>query len=159
MPVGDKRVPLQELPPGSELGVSDWHPVTQEQTTAFGRLTNDEDPFHLDPQWAAEYSGLGTTIAFGFQTLSLLTYFLHQALARRGIDPGPDTQLFNYGFNRVRLPEPVRVGAEIRGKFKLLQTRIRESGGIEIALDAVIEIRDVDKPALVAEWLLVLPGD
>jgi acyl dehydratase len=149
---------LAELSPGAELGVSGWHRVTQEDITAFGCLTRDEDPFHVDPEWAVNNSTLGTAIAFGFQTLSMLTFFLHQVFDQRGIEPGAEVQLFNFGFNRVRLPEPVPEGAEVRGRFAFSGSRVRESGGVEITLDAVVEIRNNDRPALVAEWLLVVPG-
>jgi len=139
---------------GAELGVSAWEMVTQEEISDFGRLTKDEDPYHVDPEWATSNSALGTTIAFGFQTLSMLTYFLHQVFDELGISAG-EAQLFNFGFNRIRLPEPVPAGAEIRGRFTFAGARVRESGGVEITLNAVIEIRNNDRPALVADWLFV----
>ena len=147
---------LLDMEEGAELGVSAWETVTQEEISDFGRLTKDEDPFHVDSEWATNNSALGTTIAFGFQTLSMLTYFLHQVFDELGISVG-EAQLFNFGFNRIRLPEPVPAGAEIRGRFTIAGARIREAGGVEITLNAVIEIRNNDRPALVAEWLFVAP--
>lgn len=145
---------LLDMEEGTLLGVSDWHIVSQDQISEFGRLTKDEDPYHVDPDWAARNSTLGTTISFGFQTMSMLTYFLHQVFDELGISAG-ETQLFNFGFNRVRMPEPVPAGAEIRGRFTFAGARVREAGGVEITLNALIEIRNNERPALVADWLFV----
>jgi len=143
---------------GTALGNSDWHRVTQEDINAFGRLTKDEDPYHVDSDWARENSVLGTPISFGFLTMSYLTYFLHQALGKLGI-ASDDTQLFNFGFNRVRLPEPVPVDAEIRGNFTFAGARVRDSGGVEVTVNATVEIRGNERPALVADWLFVAMTD
>jgi len=146
---------LLEMQPGDELGVSGWHRVTQEDIIAFAKLTKDEDPYHMDPDWACENSVLGTTIAFGFQTLSMLTYFFHQVFAELGIAAGDDTQMFNFGFDKVRLPEPVPASAEIRGRFSFGGARTRDAGGIEMTVNVVVEIKDNERPALVAQWLFV----
>ena len=141
------------MPSGTELGISPWHKVTQEDINAFAKLTRDEDPYHTEPEWARAHSPLGSTISFGFLTLSMLTYFSHQVFDRLGIRPGSDTQMFNFGFNRVRLPEPVPAGADIRGRFSLAGSKVRKAGGIELTFDVVVEIKGNDRPALVAEWL------
>ena len=51
--------------------VSDWLLVDQERINAFGAVTEDPDPHHIDPTFAAEHSPWGKTIAFGFLTMSL----------------------------------------------------------------------------------------
>ena len=150
---------LLELPPGKELGTSDWHTVTQEDINEFAVLTRDEDPFHTDPEWARANSPLGTTISFGFLTMSMLTWFSHQVFGALGISSGDDTQMFNFGFNRVRMPEPVPAGANIRGRFAFGGARVRENGGTEITVNVIVDIEDNDRPALVAEWLFVAVRD
>ncbi len=148
------------MSPGTDLGASAWHRVTQDDVDAFGRLTRDEDPFHTDPEWAQQSSPFGTTISFGFFTMAMLTYFAHQVLEKHGIVSDDDTQMLNFGFNRVRMPEPVPVGSEIRGRFVFSGMRERPAGGIEITLTTSVEIRGNDRPALVAEWLFVaVPTD
>jgi acyl dehydratase len=143
------------MPPGTELGVSDWLQVTQAQIDEFGRLTFDPSPHHNDPEWAAENSRTGSTISYGFFTLSLLTVFSQQVFARLEIGGDESIQLLNFGFNRVRLPESVPAGAEIRGRFTVSGARWRDAGGLEVTLDSVVEINGNDRPALVAEWLFV----
>jgi acyl dehydratase len=146
---------LMELAPGAELGVSDWHEVTQQDINAFATLTRDEDDFHINPDFAREHSPVGTTISFGFLTMSMLTYFSHQVFDQMGIRSSDDTQMFNFGFNRVRMPEPVPAGSRIRGRFTFAGARVRESGGLEITVNVLVDIDGNDRPALVAEWLFV----
>lgn len=146
---------LLDMQPGSELGASDWYAVTQDDISAFARLTHDEDPYHTDPDWARAHSSLKTTISFGFLTMSMLTYFSHQVFEELGITSGDDTQMFNFGFNRVRMPEPVPASAEIRGRFTFAGARIRDNGGTEITVNVIVDIKGNDRPALVAEWLFV----
>jgi acyl dehydratase len=150
---------LLDMEPGSALGESDWYTVTQDDISAFARLTRDEDPYHTDPDWARAHSPLKTTISFGFLTMSMLTFFSHQVFAKLGIESGDDTQMFNFGFNRVRMPEPVPAGAEIRGRFTFAGARIRDNGGTEITVDVVVDIKGNERPALVAEWLFVAVRD
>ena len=146
---------LMDLAPGTALGVSDWHEVTQQDINAFATLTRDEDEFHINPEFAREHSPVGTTISFGFLTMSMLTYFSHQVFDHMGIRSGDDTQMFNFGFNRVRMPEPVPAGSRIRGRFTFAGARVRASGGLEITVDVIVDIDGNDRPALVAEWLFV----
>ena len=144
---------LLNMPAGTALGSSDWHRVTQEDINQFATLTKDEDPFHIDPEWAKQNSPLGTTISFGFLTLSMLTYFSYQVFNQAGFVSSEEIQLFNFGFNRIRLPEPVPAGAEIRGNFTFAGARVRDNGGIEFTTDVVIEIKGNERPALAAQWL------
>ena len=55
---------------GKELGVSDWHLVTQEEIDEFARVTGDDQWIHVDVERAKE-SPFGGTIAHGYYTLSL----------------------------------------------------------------------------------------
>jgi acyl dehydratase len=147
------------MQPGTKLGASAWHRVTQEDIASFAKLTHDEDEYHVNPDWARDHAPLGTTISFGFLTLSMLTHFSHQVFEKFGIASGNDTQMFNFGFNRVRMPEPVPAGAEIRGHFTFGGARVRDAGGVEITVAVLVEIKGIDRPALVADWLFVAVKD
>ena len=46
---------------GTELGVSDWTEVVQENITTFAKLTGDEQYIHVDPERAAQ-GPFGTTV-------------------------------------------------------------------------------------------------
>nr|MDQ5808373.1 MaoC family dehydratase [Actinomycetota bacterium] len=59
---------------GDELGVSDWHEVTQENVNAFAEVTGDDQWIHIDPERAKD-TPFGGTIAHGYYTLSLAPRF------------------------------------------------------------------------------------
>lgn len=139
---------------GQEVGVSDWLTIDQPMIDAFSRATLDPDPMHVDPEWCARYSPFRTTIAFGFQTISLLTHLSHQALGWVHEDnPAGGGYGLNYGFDRVRLLSPVRAGSRIRARFVALSQTEPRPGEIRTTLGVTVEIEGQEKPALVAEWL------
>jgi acyl dehydratase len=139
---------------GESLGQSDWLIVDHEMITDFGIATRDPDPMHMDPEWARS-GPFGTTIAFGFLTIALLTHFLRNALSRApGAGSHPEVRHLDYGFDRIRLIEPVREGSRLRAHF--IVREIRDAAGRRLAcLDCKIEIEGNVRPALVAEWLIM----
>ncbi|MCX7172654.1 MAG: MaoC family dehydratase [Proteobacteria bacterium] len=136
---------------GQEFGVSTWIPITQDLITGFGINTKDPDPAHIDPAWAERHSPFGTTIAFGFLTVSLLTTMLNEIVAR----PKDEVSTLNYGFDRLRLLSPVPVGSRIRGRFVLRELTLRSPTQFRANYGVTVEIENEDKPALIADWLCV----
>ena len=131
---------------GSEVGVSDWITVTQEQIALFAEATGDHQWIHLDAERAAQ-GPFGTTIAHGFLTLSLLPQMAASAFA---VD---DTRMgVNYGLNRVRFPSPVPSGSRLRGRFRLLAVEPIE-GGAQYTIEVTMEREGGGKPVCVAESL------
>lgn len=126
---------------------SAWLDVTQDRITAFGGLTLDFDPDHIDPAQAAQRQ-FGIAVNQGFLTLSLLTHFLTSA----NVIPGHRSHM-NYGLDRVRWTAPVPVGSRIRGRFDLVEVVPKGYGVYLITLDATVEIEGQEKPAMVARWL------
>lgn len=141
-------------PIGGVVGVSDWVVVDQAMIDAFGAVTLDRDPMHVSPDWAAEHSPFDETIAFGFLTISLLTALLRSALGEHPAGPAEGSGYYlNYGFDRLRLLTPVRVGSRVRGRFSQLRQVQDEAGRWKTTFGCTIEIEGGDRPALVAEWL------
>jgi acyl dehydratase len=136
---------------GSEIGKSEWFSVTQDLITTFGIITKDPDPAHIDPEWAKKASPFGSTIAFGFLTVSLLTAMLNQVVAR----PKDEVSTLNYGFDRLRFPSPVLVGSQIRGVFILKDIELRSPTQFKVTYGVTVEIEHLQKPALVADWLCI----
>jgi len=134
---------------GAELGVTAWHPVTQEQVDQFADVTRDHDWMHVDPERARREGPYDGTVSFGFYTLSLLTAFSHEV----GLWPGDASYGLNYGLNRVRWMAPVPVGSRIRGRFVLTGFDPHPSGGHMSTTEVTVEIEGEEKPAMVAEWL------
>ena len=69
---------------GQELGVSDWHEVTQDAIDAFADATGDHQWIHVDPERAKE-TPFGGTIAHGYYTLSLAPTLHVRAVHDRGL--------------------------------------------------------------------------
>jgi acyl dehydratase/catechol 2,3-dioxygenase-like lactoylglutathione lyase family enzyme len=131
---------------GEELAVSDWIPVTQQAINEFAALTGDHQWIHVDVQKAAA-SPFGGTIAHGLFTLSLGPGLIDQLFAVEGFSAG-----LNYGYNKVRLPAPLPVGASVRMRATL--TDVQEvPGGAQITITQTFESDRGDKPVCVAEAL------
>ena len=137
---------------GQELHCSDWLTITQERINAFADATGDHQWIHIDPPRAARESPYRTTIAHGYLTLSL--YPLLRGLVAEGkpIVPGVRS-VINYGLNKVRFPNAVKVGAKIRGRCTLLGVE-RAGTGLAITEQYTVEIDGESKPACIAEAIM-----
>ncbi len=138
---------------GNDEGVGDWFEVTQDQIDAFADVTQDHQFIHVDPERAKD-TPFGTTIAHGFLTLSMLTHLAAGASANE-----PDPARFegilmgiNYGFNKVRFINPVKVGSRIRARAVTADVQLK-GNAIDTTRSFTIEIEGEEKPALVAEWV------
>jgi acyl dehydratase len=147
--VADIRKSYDEKPQ-----VSEWLTVDQERIDQFGQATLDSDWMHIDPERAKRDGPYGGTVAFGFWTLSMLTYFVRHAGGR----DYPEGALYglNYGFDRVRLIAPVRVGERIRNRATVMEIADRGEGRFLVKTENTVEIEGNEKPAMVAEWLFML---
>lgn len=137
---------------GQELGVSDWVIVDQSRIDGFAESTGDRQWIHVDPERARRQSPFRTTIAHGFLTLSLIGAFIQDM----GVIPVNTQAAFNYGLDKVRFVTPVKVGSRVRMRSFLLS--MEEKGPRQYLLkgENTIEIEGEDKPALVAETLIML---
>ena len=118
--------------------------VTQEMINQFADLTGDHQWIHVDPERAAA-GPFGHTIAHGYLTLSLVPVLLTGVLRVEGVAMG-----VNYGTNKVRFTAPVPVGADIRAGATLASID-EVSGGVQVVLDVIVEVRDAPKPSCVAQ--------
>ncbi len=133
---------------GEETGVSDWMVIDQDRIDAFAEVTLDDQFIHTDPEAAAK-TPLGSTVAHGFLTLSLVS-----ALAAEGmVKPEGTVMMLNYGVDRVRFIEPVKVDSNIRGRTRLVDVREKGTGRWLTTNEVTIEIEGSEKPAMVAEVL------
>ena len=133
---------------GREIGVSEWHAVTQEQVQQFADATDDHQWIHLDRERAQRESPFGATIAHGFLTLSLISSLMKEAMQIRGT-----RMVVNYGLNRVRFPAPLRVDSKVRARFSVLGAK-DVGGSVEAILSVAVECDGGDKPCCVADWIL-----
>ncbi|MFT4394275.1 MaoC family dehydratase [Gordonia lacunae] len=134
---------------GEDLGSGEWLEITQERVDAFADATGDHQWIHVDPE-RARSGPFGTTIAHGYLTVSLLPMIAGKIFTVEG----PKLTL-NYGMNKLRFPNPVKVGARIRSNAVI--TSVEETPkGVNVVVTNTVEIEGETKPACVAENLRVL---
>jgi acyl dehydratase len=131
---------------GDEIGVSDWHDVTQESVDEFARVTGDEQWIHTDPE-RARSTPFGGTIAHGYYTLSLHPVLIAQLMRYEGF-----AFAVNYGLNKVRFPAPLPVGNRVRMRVTLLAVD-DVLGGAQITSKLTFEGEGALKPVCVAEQM------
>ena len=145
-------VAATELPSlvGTELGVSVWLLIEQDRVSAFADATLDHQFIHIDPEKAA-MTPFGGTIAHGFLTLSLLPHFLEAA----SVPVEGTLMAVNYGTDKVRFVQPVKVGQRIRARSVLASAVERRPGQWLLKQDVTVEIEGEEKPAMVTEFLMM----
>ncbi|WP_419834375.1 MaoC family dehydratase [Endozoicomonas atrinae] len=131
---------------GSVLGESQWLTIDQERINLFAEATGDHQWIHVDPERAKD-GPFGTCIAHGYLTLSLVSLFLPEIMDVQGISMG-----VNYGTDKVRFPNSVKVGARIRGVGELINVE-EVKGGVQSTVRVTVEIEGEDRPACVVDTI------
>ena len=147
-----EAVEFKDLPGlvGTEVGVSDWLEVSQDRVNQFADATGDHQWIHVDVERATRE--MGGPIAHGYLTLSLIPHLSAGMLPVRGVTRG-----INYGSDKVRFTNMVRVGKRVRLRQKLIGVEPK-AGGVQIKNLCTIEIEGEERPACVAETMSVLYG-
>jgi len=133
---------------GKEIGHSDWFLVDQERINQFADVTIDHQFIHINEE-KSKKGPFGSTIAHGFLTLSLLTHLTDTCR----LIPEGTVMGINYGFDKVRFINPVKVNSRIRATVKPLSAVERNPGQWLLKSEVNVEIENEEKPALVSEWL------
>jgi acyl dehydratase len=137
---------------GQDEGVGEWVEITQDRINQFADVTDDHQFIHVDPERCKEMSPWGVPIAHGFLTLSLLTR-LYGSVPRdvskvKGILMG-----VNYGFEKVRFINPVKVGSKIRARSTFKAAELKDPNTVHTTVTITVEIDGEQKPAAVADWI------
>jgi acyl dehydratase len=132
---------------GKPLGKSPWLEITQDRIDRFAEATGDHQWIHVDPARAAQ-GPFGKTIAHGYLTQSLVSYFLPQIVEVHGISMG-----INYGADRLRFPAPVPVGSRVRGSAELLEVEEQKDGSFQSKIRVTVEIDGNDRPGCVIDTI------
>ena len=136
---------------GEDLGTSDWFEIDQDRINLFADATDDHQWIHVDLERAAQ-GPFGSTIAHGYMTVSLIP-----ALSKTIFSIETDGPRLNYGLNKVRFPNPVKVGSRVRGQATLAELADVPAGK-QLVVRYTIEIEGEEKPACVAETVVLLLG-
>jgi acyl dehydratase len=134
---------------GQELGVSDWHDVTQERVDAFADATGDHQWIHVDPERAKE-TPFGGTIAHGYYTVSLAPKLNGEIMDFTGFAVDGIAFGLNYGYEKVRFPAPLPIGSRVRMRATLTEAHDVD-GGVQFTVTQSFEREGSDKPVCVAE--------
>jgi acyl dehydratase len=136
---------------GRSLLPSEWLTITQERIDQFADVTDDHQFIHVD-EAAARATPLGSTIAHGFLTLSLLT-----ALVPPDWPELENTEMvYNCGLDKLRFLQPVKAGSRVRVHTKILAVRQKRPGEYLIKSEKTMEIEGEEKPAFVAQSLVLV---
>lgn len=133
---------------GKEMGVSQYHKITQDQINLFADATLDHQWIHTDPE-RAKNSQFGSTIAHGYLTLSV-TPHLWQQIA----DIQNTKMMINYGIEKMKFNQAVVVDSEVRLKAKLASL-MNLRGITKAQLDIELEIKDSPKSAFTASLIFL----
>lgn len=134
---------------GKDLGTSEYLKITQDQINLFADATLDHQWIHTDPERAKTESPFKSTIAHGYLTLSVLPHLWEQIAEFHNVK-----MLVNYGIDKLKFMEAVRVDSEVRLHAKV--NSIMNLRGITKAqLDVTLEIKDSKKPALTATLIFL----
>ncbi|AEL25489.1 MaoC family dehydratase [Cyclobacterium marinum] len=134
---------------GKELGVSEYHQVTQDQINLFADATIDHQWIHTDPEKAKAEGAFGGTIAHGYLTLSLVPFLWNQIVQVNNLK-----MMVNYGIENLRFANPVKVNDEIRMHATLANISDLR-GTIKTEMKVKIEIKGEKKPALAAQLIFL----
>jgi acyl dehydratase len=134
---------------GRDLKPSSWESFDQNTIDCFAALTGETLPIHTAPD-SPEAHRFGGTIVQATLLISRLGTWVREV----GVwISGPITPL-NYGYDKIRILAPVRVGTSVRGRFRLTTLDWRRPNFLLLKLDASVEVRDQDRPAIVADWII-----
>ena len=135
------------------LTPSEWYHVTQEKINKFADATSDHQWIHVDEERAKKEMPEGKTIAHGYYMVSLLP-----KLASQNVEIKNTSRTLNYGSDKVRFINMVKVGSHVRLNRTIISCEEMKNGGFRVVNKCELEIKDDIKPAFVAETIsLVFP--
>ena len=124
--------------------------VSQDMINRFAELTGDRQWIHVDVERARRESPFGGTVAHGFLTLSLLPR-MHGAAEWRIAGYGNAT---NYGANKLRFVSPVRAGAKIHARSRLVGVEAKPKG-TQVTQEIHVHVVGEERPALIYEMVVL----
>ena len=129
---------------------TNWLKIEQSQIDLFADVTRDHQFIHVDPD-KAKYTPFKSTIAHGFLSLSLISHFAKEF----GFSFLNAVMAFNYGLDKVRFISPVKSGSEIRAVATVMDITEKSPNQYLAKYEIVVEIKGEEKPALIAQWLVL----
>lgn len=132
---------------GQEIGVSEWHDITQDQIDQFAEATGDNQWIHVDTERAAKELPGGRTIAHGYFTLALIPKLTSGLVTFEGLQ-----RTINFGCNKVRFSSMVSPGDRVRIHTTVTSARKR-AGALHLISEHRIEVEGQRKAACTADTI------
>ena len=133
---------------GTESVGDEWLTIDQGRIDAFAGATGDFQWIHVEPERAAS-GPFGATVAHGYLTLALLPTLTEGLLEIGGV-----RMAVNYGLDKVRFLQPVLVGSRLRARSEVMS--VDESPqGYRVGMQVTVEIEGSDRPALIADTIVL----
>lgn len=134
---------------GTEMGVTAPERFSQSQVNEYAVLTGEDLWVHTDPVRAAS-SHFGGTIVQATLLIARFGAWIRQT--------GPwlpePAGVLNYGYDRVRIPGSLLIGASVRGRVFLSSLEHRTPEMIQARV-AITAERDDGKVVIAADWIMV----
>lgn len=131
---------------GEKLGPSQWMLIEQQRVDKFAEATDDHQWIHVDPIKAAA-GPFGAPIAHGYLTLSLASKFLPELWTVNQTTMG-----VNYGCEKIRFPNAVKVGQCIRGSGEVIGS-VQKGNAVQVIVRVTMEVENEERPACVADTI------
>ncbi|MFE9006974.1 MaoC/PaaZ C-terminal domain-containing protein [Streptomyces sp. NPDC007875] len=136
----------------TEIGVSGWTTLEQDDVLGFAALTHDRHWIHTDPVRARAEAGLDDVLAHGYLVLSALTALTNQCFTIAGA-----TRWTNYGLEHTRFTAPVLPGDEFRLRLTLDSLAPGPAATTRLTLGCLLERRADDRrSAMVTRWIVLV---
>ncbi len=135
---------------GEFLGSTDWKLITQKEINSFAEATEDYQWIHVNTKKVITDSPFKKTIAHGYYSLSLIPKLSSEIWECKNLK-----LILNYGTEKIRFISPVICNSFIRASIMVLDAKDYK-GGILLTSKVTIEIKNNEKPALIAETLSLL---
>jgi acyl dehydratase len=152
--MGDAENFLRDLKAktGEEMGLTQWYCYDQAAVSSHAATSGDDGPIHNDPDYCKANTPFGGTIVQGSLLLSTFT-----RMAKSLVWPeGEMVFRLSYGFNKVRIIQPVKTGQMFRARFHLKHSEPKGVKAALVTLDASFEAEGSQGAVLAAEWLVYL---
>lgn len=127
---------------GKQIGQSDYVELTQDRINLFADATLDHQWIHVDVERAAVESPYKSTIAHGYLTLSMLPYLWGQIIEVNNLK-----MMVNYGMDKMRFGQAVKVGQKIR-LTAWMESVANLRGTVKAEIKFAIDIEGERKKAL-----------
>lgn len=148
-----KEIQLLESKLGQVVFESDWMCITQQETDQFATLTKDVDPMHNDPVWAAK-THWGGTIVQAAHVLSLGAGVVADGDTSFETVSDGNSYVLNYGYDKIRVIMPLRVGHNFRYVAKLINVRPKSENKYVLKYETTVEVEGRKEPFIVYESLV-----